>query len=247
MNPSAIQMTRMNFSFRGSSVLQNVNLTIECGEFIGIFGPNGGGKTTFLKLVMGFLTPDSGTIKTLNESPEKIRHRIGYVPQIHKTDPDFPITVAELIAMGLPSRRLFFSRLSKNDWMECDIWMERLGLLSHKNKAYSELSGGLAQRALLARALIANPDLLILDEPTAHIDSASVAILLETLECLKGRKTILFVTHDLKMVFQITSRLLCVQNRISTFQPHEICDHFNLGLFHPPLPKHPLEFASHTQ
>lgn len=237
----------MNFSFRGSPVLQNVNLTITCGEFIGIFGPNGGGKTTLLKIIMGFLNADSGTIRIFNEAPEKIRHRIGYVPQIHRTDPDFPITVAELIAMGLPSRRLFFCRLNKNDWMKCDMWMERLDLLSHRNKAYSELSGGLAQRALLARALIADPDLLILDEPTAHIDSASVAILLQTLERLKGHKTILFVTHDLKTVFQRTSRLICVQNKISTFQPHEICDHFNLGLFHPPLPNQSLQFASTPQ
>ena len=247
MNSFAIQMTRMSFSFRNSLIFRNVNLTISRGEFIGIFGPNGGGKTTFLKLVMGFLNPDSGVIRIFDEAPEKTRHRIGYVPQIHRTDPDFPITVAELIAMGLPARRLFFSRLNKNDWRECDIWMERLGLLAHKNKSYSELSGGLAQRALLARALIANPDLLILDEPTAHIDSSSIDILLQTLECLKGHKTILFVTHDLKTVFQRTSRLLCIENKISTFQPHEICDHFNLGLFHSPLPNQSPQFTGPIQ
>jgi len=243
MNAPAIQTTRMNFSFRGLPVLQDVNLSVSHGEFIGIFGPNGGGKTTLLKLIMGFLTPDNGTIRVFNNSPEKVRTRIGYVPQIHRTEADFPITVAELIAMGL-SRRPFFGRFNKSDWQECDIWMERLGLIAHKNKSYCELSGGLAQRALLARALISDPDLIILDEPTAHIDAASMKIFFQTIEALKGHKTILLVTHDLKTVFHRTSRLICVQNKISTFQPNEICDHFNLGLFHPPLPNQPLHFAS---
>jgi len=237
INSSAIQLNHVNFSFHSDPVLQNVNLTIEQGEFIGIFGPNGGGKTTLLKLIMGFLTPISGKVRIFNQAPEKVRRKIGYVPQIHRIDPDFPITVAELISMGLSSRRSLFSHLTKNDWLQGDFWIERLGLAAYKNKSYSELSGGLAERALLARALISNPDLLILDEPTAHIDAASVAILLETLEELKGRITILLVTHDLKTVLHKTSRLICVQNKVSTFQPHEICEHFNLGLYHPPLSK----------
>ena len=247
MNSSAIKMTRVNFSFHSSPILQDVNLTIQEGEFIGIFGSNGGGKTTLLKLIMGFLTQDSGTIRIFNQPPEKIRRQIGYVPQIHRTDPDFPITVGELIAMGLLSRRPFFGYLTKNEKMKCESWMERLGLLLHKNKAYGELSGGLAQRALLARALIADPDLLILDEPTAHIDSASVAILLQTLDHLKGRKTILLVTHDLKTILPRASRLIGVQNKISIFQPNEICEHFNWGLYHPPQSNQFFELAEHPQ
>jgi zinc transport system ATP-binding protein len=245
LNPFVIEVNHVSFAFRSSPVLSDINLSIAQGEFIGIFGPNGGGKTTFLKLIMGFLTPDRGTIRIFQQPPEKTRHRIGYVPQIHRTEIDFPITVAELIAMGRLSRRPFFGGFCKDDWIECEAWMERLGLAQHKNKAYGELSGGLAQRALLARALISNPDILILDEPTAHIDSDSVAIFFETIGELKGSKTIFLVTHDLKTVIQRTSRLLCVQRKISTYLPHEICEHFNLGLYHPPLTNQLSQFASH--
>jgi zinc transport system ATP-binding protein len=242
-----IDIREVSFSFQGLPVLQEVNLTIAPGEFIGIFGPNGGGKTTLLKLLMGFLIPESGSIRLFGESPEKIRHRIGYVPQVHRTDPDFPITVAELIAMGRLSRRPYFGGFSKTDWIECESWMERLGLLPHKDKAYGELSGGLAQRALLARALIADPDLLLLDEPTANIDAASLAIFLHTIENLKGKKTILLVTHDLNTVAQRVSRLLCVQGKISIFQASEICEHFALGLYHAPLPAFPMNLPASRQ
>jgi zinc transport system ATP-binding protein len=235
MSAPAIELSAACVRSHGQSILHDVTVSIDAGEFVGIFGPNGGGKTTLLKLLMGFLKPDSGSVRLFQQDPEKNRHRIGYVPQIHRTDPDFPITVAELIAMGRLSRRPFFGRLSKTDWDECEKWMERLGLLEHKDKAYGELSGGLAQRTLLARALIGDPDLILLDEPTAHIDAASMAIFLQTLEKLKNRKTILLVSHDLKTVVQHASRLLCVQNKVAAFQPHEICDHFNIGLYHAPI------------
>ena len=235
-----IEFCQTSFSYRGLPVLQDVNLSIEPGEFIGIFGPNGGGKTTLLRLLLGFITPDSGSLRVFGERPEKVRHRIGYVPQIHRTDPDFPISVSELIALGRLARKPFFGGFTQNDWHECERWIERLGLMDHKDKAYGELSGGLAQRALLARALISDPDLILLDEPTANIDSASLTIFLQTLDDLKGRKTILLVTHDLKAVVQRVSRLLCVQSTISTFQPSEICQHFTLGLYHAPLHNQPL-------
>jgi zinc transport system ATP-binding protein len=238
--PTALQLNRINIFLQGQPVLQNVSFSIEEGEFIGIFGPNGGGKTTLLKLLMGFIRPDFGSIRIFQETPEKIRHRIGYVPQIHHTDPDFPITVTELIAMGLFSHRLYFGKLSKKILNECENWMQQLGLLDYKDKAYGELSGGLAQRALLARALINDPDLILLDEPTAHIDAASMTIFLNTLKKFKGRKTILLVSHDLKTILQHSTRLLCVNTKVAAFQPHEICDHFNNGLYHGPI-SHPIE------
>ncbi|MBF8263028.1 MAG: zinc transporter ATP-binding protein [Parachlamydiales bacterium] len=232
MKTAAIELKEVSILSQGMPILQDVTLSIDEGEFVGIFGPNGGGKTTLLKLLMGFLKPDHGSIRLFDQTPEKIRHRIGYVPQIHHIDPDFPITVRELIAMGLLSRRPYFGRLSKTVLEECENWMEQLGLLNHKDKAYGELSGGLAQRALLARALISDPDLILLDEPTAHIDASSMAIFLRTLEKFKNRKTILLVSHDLKTIMQHSARLLCVQNKVATLQPHEICDHFNNGLYH---------------
>ena len=223
----AADLQDITFSYRGEPILRNLTLSIEMGEFIGIFGPNGGGKTTLLKLLMGFLTPQSGSIQIFGAAPELQRHRIGYVPQVHRTDSDFPITVEELIALG---------RLSKEDPREtkeeCERWMESLGLLAHRNKAYGELSGGLAQRALLARALAGDPDLLLLDEPTANVDSHSLTTIFNILKTLQGKKTILFVTHDLRTLVPQVNRLLCIQGGATTYEPQEVCQHFALGLYH---------------
>ncbi len=232
---SAIALKNASFSYQKTPVLENANLSIERGSFIGVFGPNGGGKTTFLKLLMGFLTPDRGTVSIFGRSPETVREKIGYVPQAHRTDPDFPISVKELIALGLLSSKNRFGGFGKSDWERCEFWMEKLNLTFHRDKAYSELSGGLAQRALLARALIADPELILLDEPTANIDAASTAILLETLEQFKGSKTILFVTHDFKAIANRADQLLCIHRTISLLQPEDICEHFAFGLYHPPL------------
>ncbi len=234
MNRTVIELNQMSFFHGGTPVLENANFSVAPGEFIGLFGPNGGGKTTLLKLLMGFLTPRRGLISIFGEAPEKSRHRIGYVPQVHRTDPDFPITLEELIVMGRPPKRLFFKGLSNEDWKACEFWMDRLGLTEHRGKAYGKLSGGLAQRALLARALISDPDMILLDEPTSNIDTRSLAILLETLSELRGRKTILLVTHDLRTLVQNADRLLCIQGNISSLAPSEICGHFALGLYHAP-------------
>jgi zinc transport system ATP-binding protein len=113
--------------------------------------------------------------------------------------------------------------------------MDRLGLTPHKHKVFGSLSGGLAQRALLARALLSDPDLLLLDEPTANIDAPSSKVTFEILEQLKGKKTILIVTHDLKTIVERVDRVLCVQGEISSFLPKDVCEHFALGLYHTPL------------
>jgi zinc transport system ATP-binding protein len=231
----AIELKNVVFSIRGFMIIDHASIAIHSNELISVFGPNGGGKTTLLRLIMGFLSPDKGSISVFDQPPEQIRHRIGYVPQVHRIDPEFPITVAELVAMGLSFRRSLLSRLSKKDWALCDQWMEQLELLPHKRKAYGELSGGLAQRALLARALIADPNLLILDEPTAHIDAASTSIFWNTINAIRTRTTILIVTHDLNTAIQHSTRLIYVNRKISLFLPFEICDHYHLGLYHPRL------------
>jgi zinc transport system ATP-binding protein len=228
----ALLLSNVYFSYRGASILRKISLSVSPGECVGIFGPNGGGKTTLLKLLMGFLSPRAGSILIYGEKPEKIRHRIGYVPQAQRTDPYFPITVSELIALGLLSKRPFGGGFSQKEQEASELWMEKLGLLDHKEKAFGELSGGLAQRALLARALIANPEILLLDEPTSNIDHSSLSVVLKTLDDLRGKKTILLVTHDLNSAVQRTDRLACLQGSLSILHPDELCNHFSLGLYH---------------
>ena len=236
---SRIELDNIIFSYRGEPILKNLSLMIDSGEFIGIFGPNGGGKTTLLKLLMGFLQPQNGSIRIFGQSPHSQRHRIGYVPQVHRADSDFPITVEELIGLGRLSRRR-----SPEDIEECERWMENLGLLAHRHSAYGELSGGLAQRALLARALASDPDLLLLDEPTANVDSHSLGVIFHILKELKGKKTILFVTHDLRTIVPQVNRLLCIQGTATTYKPEEVCQHFALGLYHTKTSLQPLSKTS---
>lgn len=222
-----IEIKDLFFSYDTFPVLKNVELQIHHGEFIGIMGPNGGGKTTLLKLLMGFLTPERGEIKT--------QGKIGYVPQSHHSDRDFPITVEELVLLGALSKTTFWGAYPLEIKKRAALLLDQLGLTGHKNKAFGSLSGGLAQRALLARALLSDPDILLLDEPTANIDAASSAVIYHWLESLKGKKTILLVTHDLKTIIERVDRVLCIQGEVTSLPPKEICEHFALGLYHTPL------------
>lgn len=222
-----IDVENLFFSYDRTNILQKVCLQIQKGEFIGIMGPNGGGKTTLLKLLIGFLKPTKGKIT--------VSGKIGYVPQVHHTDRDFPITLEELVLLGALSKTNFFGAYPSAEKEKADYLIECLGLLPHKNKVFGSLSGGLAQRALLARALLSDPDLLVLDEPTANIDAPSAAIIFQIIESLKGKKTILMVTHDLKTIIERVDRVLCVQQEVSSFLPKDVCEHFALGLYHTPL------------
>lgn len=222
-----IEIDDLFFSYDEISVLQKVNLQIQKGEFVGIMGPNGGGKTTLLKLLMGFLSPTRGKVK--------VEGKIGYVPQVHRTDRDFPITLYELVLLGALSKLTAWGTYPAEIKAKANAIIDRLGLTKHKHKVFGSLSGGLAQRALLARALLSDPDLLLLDEPTANIDAGSSLVIFELLQSLRGQKTILLVTHDLKTIIERVNRVLCVQGEVSTFLPKDVCEHFALGLYHTPL------------
>lgn len=235
MSGLAIVLDRVSFSFENLPVLQKVDLQIAPGEFIGIMGPNGGGKTTLLKLLMGFLKPTEGNLTLFGRPPTKARLKVGYVPQVFRTDRDFPISLYELVLLGSLSKTSFWGSYPSEMKEKASELIDQLGLTPHKNKAFGSLSGGLAQRALLARALLSDPDLLLLDEPTANIDPPSSAAIFELLSSLKGRKTILIVTHDLRTIIERVDRVLCVQGQVSAFLPKDVCEHFALGLYHTPL------------
>lgn len=222
-----IEIDQLTFCYESDSILRRVHLQIQQGEFVGIMGPNGGGKTTLLKLILGFLKPTKGSLT--------VRGKIGYVPQVQHTDREFPITVHELILLGALSKTNFWGAYPAEVKRSAELLIEQLGLTFHKNKVFGSLSGGLAQRALIARALLSDPDLLLLDEPTANIDAASSSMIYELLQQLKGKKTILLVTHDLKTIIERVDRVLCVQGEVSTFLPKDVCEHFALGLYHTPL------------
>lgn len=236
-----IELSNVSFSYTDFPVLIDVNSKIEKGTFTGIMGPNGGGKSTFLKLLMGFLTPSKGTVQIMGQSPEQARTKIGYVPQFHRTDRDFPVSVWELILMGAVSKTSLFGRYPAEIKERALFFIEDLGLLPYMHKPFHSLSGGFAQRALLARALLSDPEILLLDEPTANIDAPSSHAILNFLEELKGIKTILLVTHDLHTIVERVDRVICIQGQLTSYLPTEVCEHFAFGLYHSKLlkPIHP--------
>lgn len=230
----AIKADHLFFQYEESHILENVSFTIQAGEFIGVFGPNGGGKTTLLKLIMGFLKPQRGTLEILGESPKLACEKIGYVPQISHLDRQFPITVLEVVMMGCLDKSPWRSYTS-NAREKAQEALNRVGILDLQNQAFGTLSGGQAQRTLIARALVSEPSILLLDEPTASVDTAAEESIYQVLEQLKGSMTIVMVTHDLQVMTQKADRFLCVNREVTPYSQAEVCGHFAQGLYHPPL------------
>ncbi len=225
MNTSVISFQNMSFSYGSTPVLQDVNFEVLQGDFIGIFGPNGGGKTTLFKLIMGFLSPSKGEVFVFGGSPFRARKAIGYVPQVIQLDRSFPVTVEQVVEMGL----LGFQGDMQG---KVDSALDLVGLASYKKTLFGALSGGQAQRVLIARAIVSNPELLLLDEPTAHADPCAEEGVYELLLSLKSQMTILMVTHHLSGWMDTFSKLLCVHRHVVFSRPELVCQHVQLGLYH---------------
>lgn len=234
MSPS-VDLFEISFAYAERQILQKITFSIVAGEFIGIIGPNGGGKTTLLKLLMGFLKPSSGTIKILNTQPKQARTHIAWVPQNLRFDRQFPISLLELVLSGRLSKAPKFFGYSKDDKLAALAALEQVGLKEMKDHAFADLSGGQIQRALIARALASAPEILLLDEPTANVDVQAESQIYSILHGLKGKMTILMVTHDLKAIVNQVDKVLCLQNTASLLKPEQVCGHFALNLYHTPF------------
>lgn len=209
------------------------------GEFIGVIGPNGGGKTTFLKLLMGFLIPTQGKIEIFGKTPEAARLKIGYVPQSLRYDKQFPISVLEVVLMGRLSKLSWLGKYTKEDQEAAQEALQTVDMWEFRKQAFGTLSGGQAQRTLIARALISKPELLLLDEPTASVDTNAQQEIYELLKSLQGKITMLMVTHDLSVAVEHVEKVLCIQQTAMMLSLQQVCEHFALGLYHSPLqPNH---------
>lgn len=230
------------FFYQNSAILRDVSFEVFKGEFIGVIGPNGGGKTTLLKLLMGFLKPSRGTIDVFGTPPKVdpgYTPRLAYVPQTIRYDREFPISVEEVVLSGLLSKLPWYGRFSSEDKSKAKKVLRKVGLEKMSQCSFGTLSGGEAQRILIARALISDPQLLLLDEPTASVDTQAGADIYAILKQLKGKMTILMVTHDLRTAIDHVERVLCVQGTSLVLKPEEVCKHFALGLYHQPLVNQP--------
>jgi len=206
--PIALRFSNVSFSYDTLAVLEDVNFHIHEGEFSALVGPNGSGKTTLLKLILGLEQSQKGEVRLFGDQPKNNKSMIGYVPQHITYDPTFPISVLEVVRMGgvlSTSRR---SRASRDGAALQALQQVEMGELAQR--PYSELSGGQRRRVLVARALVAGPKMLILDEPTANMDAESEKRLFDTLRLFKGKTTILIVTHDMSTVSSLTDRVFCI-------------------------------------
>jgi zinc transport system ATP-binding protein len=219
----ALAFDKVAFSYGQVPVLEDVSFHIHQGEFIALVGPNGAGKTTVLKLVLGLEKPQRGSVTLFGGEPGAGLGLTGYVPQHAGYDPTFPISVREVVEMGrlLPLSRTW----KKGDKTAVDEALERAEITDLASRPYSALSGGQRRRVLVARALASRPRLLILDEPTANMDTESEARLFATLGSLKRNTTILIVTHDTGFVSSLTDGVLCVGDRRSAGEAHTIVRH----------------------
>jgi zinc transport system ATP-binding protein len=216
-----IVIKNLSFAYNSSYILRDVNISIKANEIITIVGPNGGGKTTLLRLILGLLKPAGGTILINGNTPQKERRKIGYVPQHTYFDRKFPITVFEVVLM---SRIKAFGFYTKNDKESALKALFEIGLTGLNNEPFFNLSGGQMQRVLIARALSAETEILLLDEPTANIDPVSGKHLNSLLIKLNKKLTILLVTHDVGFVTNITQRVFCVNRTVVEHPLEELKD-----------------------
>ncbi|NDV63176.1 ABC transporter ATP-binding protein [Puniceicoccales bacterium CK1056] len=201
------------------TVLDHVSFDVPERKTICLVGPNGGGKSTLLKVLLGLVKPQSGTVKVLGEDPRKARLQVGYMPQHVQIDSMFPIDVEGIVRMGR-LRHGGFGFYTKEDNAATERALEEVNLLDYRRETYINLSGGMKQRVLIARALVNNPQLLLLDEPTAMVDAHIEAKLLEHLKSLHNRMTIILVTHDASFVSGLVDEVLCI-NRTAEYHPLE--------------------------
>ncbi|HSO18867.1 MAG TPA: ABC transporter ATP-binding protein [Desulfosarcina sp.] len=217
-----IEVTDLDFAYNGQRVLESVNLTVKEDDFVAMIGPNGGGKTTLLKLMLGLLKPDRGTIRVMGEAPDRVCHRIGYVPQDININRRFPITALDVVLMGKLAPGTRWHRNRTRDRRDALEALDRIGMADHASRRIGDLSGGQRQRVFIARALADRPKLLLLDEPTASIDTKGQTEFFSRLKRLNREVTIIIVSHDLLVISIYVKSVACVNRRLHYHQHAEI-------------------------
>ena len=210
-----VEFQSVSFAYERQLVLEKVSLSIQQGDFVSIVGPNGGGKTTMLKLMLGLLTPKTGAVRLFGETPRRTRKRVGYTPQFLQVDYCFPVSVFDVVLMGRLQEGKWKARYDKTDKTAAEQALETMRLAEMKKASFRNLSGGQRQRVLIARALCANPELLLLDEPTSNIDPSSEEILFEILGELNKQLTIALVSHDIGFVSRLVKTVICVNRTVA--------------------------------
>ena len=212
----AIGLQNITAGYENDIIIENINCNIYDGDFFGIIGPNGGGKSTLLKLILGLIPPIKGTIEIYGQPPKTGRKNIGYVPQYSEYDKHYPISVWEVVLMGrrnILGMHPMYASEDKNATLDA---LKKVDMLEYKKRHISELSGGQRQRVFIARALASNPKILLLDEPTASIDKDLQSNFYNLLKELNKTVTILLVTHDIGVISSFVNRVACLNHFMFT-------------------------------
>lgn len=208
--------------FDGVAILEGIDLSVYQNDFLGMIGPNGGGKTTLLKVILGLIRPSRGKVTVLGSTPERGRRFVGYVPQYSLFDRDFPVSVWDVVLMGRLGQAGRFRRYSEEDKKAALNVLETVEMLDFKGSQIGRLSGGQQQRVFIARALVSEPKLLLLDEPTASVDAPMMEEFYELLNRLKKRMAIVLVTHDLSAVSIYVDTVGCLNRKLYYHHSKEV-------------------------
>lgn len=214
MNNVVIDINKVSFNYGMVSVLEDISLKIYEDEFIGIIGPNASGKSTLLKLILGLIKPNKGTITLSNQKCQHKKNHIGYVPQHVSFPRDFPVTVEEVVLMGHITSSSFFFKFNKIELESARKAMQILEIENIANRQIGSLSGGQLQRVLIARALVCQPNILILDEPTSNVDMRVEEDIFALLKNYSEHMTIIVVSHDIAFISGYVDRVACLNHTL---------------------------------
>jgi zinc transport system ATP-binding protein len=232
----AIVVSDVTLTRNGHPVLDHVSIRVEKGDFYAIIGPNGGGKTTLLKIILGVLKPDSGEVRIFGGPAEENRNLVGYVPQFRTFDFHFPITVGEMVISGRMGHVTgIWKRYSDIDRKKTEEIIGMTGLSGLEHRQVRDLSGGEQQRAIIARALVGDPRILLLDEPTVYVDTPSATQFYEILDDLKKKMTIILVSHDIGVISTHVTKIACLNHSMYAHDTNEITDDMLAAAYHCPV------------
>ncbi len=198
-----LEIKNLSFDYQNQQILKDINLTLKSKDFLAVIGPNGGGKSTLLKLILGILKPKSGEIKIFSKSSKQMLKSVGYVPQNTNVNLEFPITVIDVVTLS-----------SKKDLKKAQKWLERLNILHIRDKKIGSLSGGELQRVMIARALYNDPKILLLDEPTSHLDPLSQKSIYNLLKELSQNIAVMVVSHDISIVLEYAKKVAYINTNL---------------------------------
>ena len=233
MTTKAVELNHISLKYHEQLVLDDINFSIDEHDFVAIIGPNGGGKTTLLKIILGLLTPDNGEVKVFRREPKKARDLMGYLPQKSVFDPDFPINVFDTVLTG--RYHGLFHGYSKKDQSAVSQALKDVGMLDLEDRQINKLSGGQMQRVFIARAIVREPKLLLMDEPMASVDPEMQQSFYQLMSKLKEKMAIVLVSHDVGAVSSHVNKIACLNRRLFYHGPVEDAAEGLEKIYHCPI------------